>query len=259
MIIEILRNASHYTVQEIILLLIVMLFALTVSFSFHEFMHAFVADWLGDDTPRLYGRVTMNPKAHLDPMGTAMLLLVGFGWGKPVMYNPSKLRRFKSRRLMNIMVTLAGVTGNLIVALISMCIISLILVFTGNASTFPLYESTLLVSMGLNRTGDFPFYAAVFIYLFYYTFMFSMSLFAFNLLPIPPLDGFNFWRHLLPVKITYSEGFKKFAQYGPMVLMGLVIIGSFSNYDILSTVMGWLEYPAMFLISFIAGLFGHLG
>ena len=77
MLIELIRNGSNYSVREVVLMIIVMLFALTISFSFHEFMHAVVAYWLGDDTPRLYGRVTMNPKAHLDTMGTVLLLLVG--------------------------------------------------------------------------------------------------------------------------------------------------------------------------------------
>ena len=78
MLIQLLRNSGNLTVPQMIMMCIIMFFALAVSFSFHEFMHAFVADWLGDDTPRLYGRVTMNPLAHLDPMGTILLLLVGF-------------------------------------------------------------------------------------------------------------------------------------------------------------------------------------
>ena len=66
----------------------IFLFALTLSFSVHEFMHAAVAVWLGDPTPRNMGRLTLNPIAHVDPVGTILLLIAGFGWGKPVMYNP---------------------------------------------------------------------------------------------------------------------------------------------------------------------------
>ncbi|MBR6959893.1 MAG: site-2 protease family protein, partial [Clostridiales bacterium] len=104
--------------KEMVLHLLCMLFAITISFSVHEFMHARTAVWLGDDTPAHMGRLTLNPVAHLDPMGTVLILIAGFGWGKPVMYNPNNLKRFKSDRAMNIMVHLAGVTGNLIVGLI---------------------------------------------------------------------------------------------------------------------------------------------
>ena len=103
------------SVQEIIYLGIILIFAMTLSFSFHEFMHAAVAVWLGDETPRNMGRLTLNPLAHIDPVGAILLLLAGFGWGKPVMYNPNRLHRFKSHRLMNIMVHLAGVTGNFVI------------------------------------------------------------------------------------------------------------------------------------------------
>lgn len=259
MLIELLRNGSQYTPREIVLMIIVMLFALTISFSFHEFMHAFVADWLGDDTPRLYGRVTMNPKAHLDPMGTVLLLLVGFGWGKPVVYNPNKLKRFKSKRLMNIMVSLAGVFGNFIIALISMCTISVIMRCCGYGNAAPVLYGPMFMSSGLNGSSDVPLYAAVFCYLFYYTYLFSMSLLAFNLIPIPPLDGFHVLERLLPVKVTYSQGFKNFVRYGPMGLMILILLGNFGNIDILGTIMYYIELPAMLVINIIAGLIGVVG
>ena len=98
MIIELLNNSSDMSVQQIVFSALLMFFALCISFSIHEFMHAKVSDWLGDDVARLQGRVTLNPLAHLDPMGTILILLVGFGWGKPVMYNPNNLSRFKSKR-----------------------------------------------------------------------------------------------------------------------------------------------------------------
>lgn len=259
MIIELLRNGSQYSVREVVLLIIVMFIALTISFSFHEFMHAFVADWLGDDTPRLLGRVTMNPLAHLDPMGTALLLLVGFGWGKPVVYNPTKLRRFKSKKLMNIMVSLAGVTGNFIIALIAMCIVSLIMRVNGYGNAMPLLYAPMFMNAGLAGTGDVPLYAAVFCYTFYYTYMFSMSLLAFNLLPIPPLDGFHVLERLLPAKVTYSNGFRNFVRYGPMALLVLILLGDFGNVDILGYIMGIIRLPGELLIALLAGLIGVAG
>ncbi len=259
MLIQILKNIHEYTPTQLILFIVIMLFALAVSFSFHEFMHAFVADWLGDDTPRLYGRVTMNPMAHLDPMGTVLLLLVGFGWGKPVVYNPGKLNRFKSRKLMNIMVSLAGIFGNFIVGLVAMVIISIIMLATGFATTSPVFDCSIYIAAGFMGGYKVPFYGAVFCMLFYYTFLFSLSLFAFNLLPVPPLDGFRVIQFLLPVKVTYSQGFRNFAHYGPMVLLVLIILGDFGNFDILSTIMSVIEAPVLFIINFLAGLIGHLG
>ena len=117
MLISLIRSGLEP--QMIIFMVIIYVFAMTLSFSVHEFMHASTAVWLGDPTPRNMGRLTLNPLAHLDPVGTILLLVAGFGWGKPVMYNPRNLRRFKSYRGMNIMVHLAGVTGNFIVGLIS--------------------------------------------------------------------------------------------------------------------------------------------
>ena len=104
MLIQLIRNAGNMTPQQMIFSALLMFFALALSFSVHEFMHAFVANALGDDIPRLQGRLTLNPVAHLDPMGTVLIILVGFGWGKPVMYNPNNLYKLKSKRLMNIMV-----------------------------------------------------------------------------------------------------------------------------------------------------------
>ena len=80
--------------------------AILVGLTFHEAAHGFASYWLGDPTPKLQGRLTLNPVAHLDPMGTVLIILVGFGWGKPVMYNPNNLYKLKSKRLMNIMLHL---------------------------------------------------------------------------------------------------------------------------------------------------------
>ena len=256
MLIQLIRNAGQMTPQQMILSALLMFFALALSFSVHEFMHAFVANKLGDDIPRLQGRVTLNPLAHLDPMGTLLILIVGFGWGKPVMYNPNNLYKLKSKRLMNIMVSLAGVTGNLFVALISMIIISVIMRATGFATRNPVSEALYYVSAGLIGGYGVPPYAAVFCYLFYYTFLFSMGLFAFNLIPIPPLDGYHVIEHLLPYKVMYSEGFRNFTRYGPMVLMFLILIGNFGSFDILGTVMSLIQMPFIFVINIIAGLIG---
>ena len=239
MIIELFRQ--QIPMQEKVYYLIVILFALTLSFAIHEFMHAAVAVWLGDETPRNMGRLTLNPLAHLDPMGTILLLVAGFGWGKPVMYNPRNLRRLKSYRGMNIMVHLAGVTGNFVLAYL--------------ASIFTILFSSLELRFGGNIELIFRALADA----FSYTYVFSLMLLAFNLLPIPPLDGFHVLERLLPVKVTYSQGFKNFVRYGPMGLMILILLGNFGNIDILGTIMYYIELPAMLVINIIAGLIGVVG
>ena len=89
---------SGYTGSELFFLIIVSLFAIVLSFSVHEFAHSLAATKLGDNTSKNMGRLTLNPLSHLDPLGTVLLLLFGFGWGKPVVYNRNNLTKLKSRK-----------------------------------------------------------------------------------------------------------------------------------------------------------------
>ena len=221
------------SVQEIIYLGIILIFAMTLSFAFHEFMHAAVAVWLGDETPRNMGRLTLNPLAHIDPVGAILLLLAGFGWGKPVMYNPNRLHRFKSHRLMNIMVHLAGVTGNFVIALFANIIAMLFAALSVRFSN---------MEMVCRALYD----------LFSYTHYFSLLLLAFNLIPIPPLDGFHVLEELLPVKVRYSEGYKKFQRFAPYIIFVVFLIGRFTTIPLLSTLIELIERPFAALIDLIS-------
>ena len=225
---------SGYDIQTIIYMLIIYVIALTLSFSIHEFMHATVAVWLGDPTPRNMGRGTLNPIAHMDPIGTILLLTAGFGWGKPVMYNPSNLHRFKNHRWMNIMVHLAGVTGNFLLGTVSMILGSLFyhLVLRFSDASF---------GIALKALSD----------VFLYTYAFSMMLLAFNLLPIPPLDGFHVLQELLPYKVRYSQGYRQFERWSPMILMAIFFIGYVSRISILSKVVSIIQWPFEKIIGFI--------
>ena len=214
-----------------------MLFAITLSFSFHEYMHARVAVWLGDETPANMGRLTMNPVAHMDIMGVILILVAGIGWGKPVMYNPSRLDRFKSARLMNIMVHLAGVTGNLIIALIAS-------VFAG-------------VLAALSTRFDHIIVLALYL-LAAYTISFSLMLLAFNLLPIPPLDGFHVLEELLPYKVKSSDGYMKFQRISPMILWGVFLLSALGRIPILSVVISVIEFPFSFVCNLVETLFSWL-
>ena len=247
MLIQLIRNAGQMTPQQMILSALLMFFALALSFSVHEFMHAFVANKLGDDIPRLQGRVTLNPIAHLDPMGTLLILIVGFGWGKPVMYNPNNLYKLKSKRLMNIMVHLAGVTGNFVLALLSMIIVTIVMMLTGTKTMLPAVDVAYYLVAGINGVGA-PLPAVAIVYVFYYVYTFSIMLMAFNLIPI-----------LLPYRVRYSDGFMKFEKFAPMVLLALILMGSFTNVDVLQLIVNIIAFPAEFVISLICGFIGYLG
>lgn len=228
MLFSILR--SGYSVSEMIYYLLIFFVAISISFAVHEFAHAIVAYKLGDSTPYNMGRVTLNPLAHIDPVGALLLILCGFGWGKPVVFNPSNITKTKKRRLGVIMVSAAGVTANFIVAFISALIVVALSVLVYNIGT----QSTIIATMLL---------------LFSSIRDISLGLLAFNLIPIPPLDGFHIVDELLPFKLHFSDGYKAFVQYGPKVLFALIILGNFLNIPILSVLMGWIEFPFAWIIN----------
>jgi Zn-dependent protease len=168
------------------------LIALVVGLTFHEFSHAFVADQLGDHRPRALGRVSLNPLNHLDPMGSIMLLLAGFGWAKPVPVNPYALR--PGRRGMS-MVAGAGPVANVVVALLAAIV------------------HRTLVAVGVD---GFALDAAGF------TVLFNLALAILNLLPIPPLDGYNIVLPFLPPNVAVQV--QRNAHYGMFVLLGLILV-----------------------------------
>ena len=172
--------------------------ALVVAISMHEFAHALAADLQGDRMPRAMGRLTPNPARHLDPLGSLMLLLVGFGWGKPVEFRPQALR---SQRFGAAIVALAGPMMNLLLAFIA----SLLWV----AFDTPLF----------NTTGDFL------------TRFISLNVFlaVFNLLPLPPLDGSRLLTIFLPPRHHRIIYFLD--QYGFLILLGLVFFGGLAMLD----------------------------
>lgn len=166
------------------------LIALIVAVTIHEFSHAFVADYLGDPTPRLKGRVTLNPLAHLDPLGTLMILFARFGWGKPVPVDPYNFREPKKD---SALVSLAGPASNLILAFLLSLIIKL-----------PL--------------------SPIFAYLIMPILIINVTLAFFNLLPIHPLDGFTIVEGILPDGL--ARLWSSFRSIGLFLLVFLVISGS---------------------------------
>ncbi|MBI2303981.1 MAG: site-2 protease family protein [Chloroflexi bacterium] len=189
---------------------------LVVAISVHEFSHALVAYQLGDDTARLRGRLSLNPLVHLDPIGTLMLLVIGFGWGKPVPVNPYYLR--PGPRGGMAMVGLAGPLSNLVTAgLIALPM---------RLGVYP-WHSPLLYAPFAQRTWSWL-VADVLGYVIF----FNIILALFNLIPIPPLDGFNVIQGLVPRDVGHGT-FSRLAQYGPMILLLVVAYDIFTGRGIL--------------------------
>ncbi|AJD28748.1 site-2 protease family protein [Clostridium botulinum] len=168
----------NYRILSKILIIPAILVGLTV----HEFAHAYVADKLGDKTPKFQGRLTLNPFSHIDIIGFIMILLIGFGWAKPVQINPSALKRgYKDE----IKVSVAGVTANIVTAFI-----------------FALLTAFLL-KMDLIILGDVTSLGGIIGVILAYIVRINCMLAVFNLMPIPGLDGFDILRDLWP-KIFYK-------------------------------------------------------
>ncbi len=191
--------------------LISRLIILVIALSFHEFSHALIADRLGDDTPRRTGRLTLNPLKHLDPLGSLMLLVVGFGWAKPVQVNPYALKKRSSAGMM--WVSLAGPASNLLLAILG---------------ALPLRFKLVTYSAS---QGIFP-TAADFLYAFV---VINLLLSIFNLIPISPLDGEKILEFLLPAK--WADAYARFQPYGPVLLMVLIFVAPLAGIDILSSIM----------------------
>jgi len=197
---------------------------LLLAFTFHEFAHAAVATALGDPTPRMHGRLTLNPLAHLDMMGTLTLVLVGFGWAKPVPVNPYEVRRKTKAGMM--LVSLAGPATNLLLA-----VIAAIPLRFGWVSLRP------TTSAFLPSWGSFLFEFLTI----------NLALFFFNLLPLAPLDGEKVITFFLPDH--WVDVFDRIRPYSPLILLAIVFILPMFGINILEvTIWRPLQGLASFLI-----------
>jgi Zn-dependent protease len=168
---------------------------LMVAFTFHEFSHAYVAYKFGDPTAKKQGRLTLNPIQHLDPLGTILIFIAGFGWARPV---PVNSFFFKKPRLAGVLVSVAGPLSNLILASLGF-IIWYSLSKAGTAASLPVYV---------------PEFLDLFIQL-------NIVLFIFNLLPFPPLDGYRIVEDLAPKNLKAKM--TKLETYGSLIFIILVI------------------------------------
>ncbi|MDP2966299.1 MAG: site-2 protease family protein [Pelolinea sp.] len=185
---------------------------LLVAFTFHEFAHAWTATRFGDDTPRLYGRLTLNPLSHLDMMGSLMLLFTGFGWAKPVPINPRRIQQHSRAALM--LVALSGPAANFILALLA----SIPLRFGWVVSSAPLVD----------------FFPTPYQFLIYFL-LTNLGLMLFNLIPLPPLDGDEVLSFFLPPAMQRS--WDNVRPYGPYILLALLILGPMVGLSLIDKVL----------------------
>lgn len=206
--------------------IILMIPGMLIAFTFHEYAHAFVADRLGDKTPRFQGRLTLNPAAHIDPLGFLAVIVFRFGWAKPVQTNPSAYKDYYKDDLK---VSLAGPMMNFLVAIVLSIILG---IYVGSVYKFlPRNLSGILYSM---------LFLAITI---------NVNIGIFNLIPIPGLDGFHVLRDAFP-KVFYKYE-AKFYQYQMIIMLLLVVGGS----RIISIPSSALINLMVRLASTIAGLF----
>ncbi len=197
------------------------LISVIVAISVHEWAHAYAAHKMGDDTAKNLGRMTINPFAHLDITGFLMLMLVGFGWAKPV---PINERNFKDQRKGMLLVSCAGIIANLIMAMVAILII-LTLKWTG--CIYPISDTgNIFTAMDITNTYTVS-TAAMWAFLFLYMFAsINCSLFVFNLLPIAPLDGSHIFEILL-IRKTGPRPWLWLRKNGRYVLIGFMLISVF--------------------------------
>lgn len=175
-------------------------FALLVAITVHEAAHAWMAYKLGDYTAKYAGRVTLNPLAHLDPIGTIMIFLAHFGWGKPVPYNPNNLKNPKEG---SALIAIAGPVANLLTAMIL---------------SIPLQHFGFTEILGENLGNFVKNTVFVTVYL-------NVGLMVFNILPIAPLDGSKLIGAFIPDK--YYSQYQEYLRMGPYILIGLILLQNF--------------------------------
>lgn len=192
-------------------LIISRVLTLIIALTVHEFAHAFVADRFGDDTPRIMGRLTLNPLKHLDVMGSLLLIIAGFGWAKPVPVNPAKLHEHSRSAFM--WVSIAGPAANLLLACLAAIPLRFNLIPTLPASTILPSISSFLITF----------------------FVINLVLMVFNLLPLPPLDGEKILEFLLPE--SWASQYAKIKPFGPILLLVVVFVLPRFGFDLVNLIM----------------------
>ncbi len=207
---------SDLTAKDAVIHFLITIFVYMVSLSIHEFAHAFAAYKCGDPTAKMAGRMTLNPLKHLDMFGFFLFIFLGIGWAKPVPVNPLNFKKYKTGTRI---VSIVGVTANLLLGLISAGTVAVLISTVGAGGVALGYVYSILM----------------------YFMLVNSFLFMFNILPIPPMDGFNFIT-------TFMKGENKFIKFmlknGFRLLIGIILVTSlidlFFGFDIFTEYLALL-------------------
>lgn len=202
------------------------LIALVIAITVHEFAHAFAAERLGDPTPRLMGRLTLNPLAHLDPLGTIMLLVARFGWGKPVQFDPFNLR---NPRRDSAIISIAGPISNMLTAGLAAILLQILFAFRVQLLTASPIVGMIVIPL---------------VALLQPIIIFNVILAIFNLVPVHPLDGFKIVGGLLPEE--QSRSWHELERYGMIFLLFLII-----PFNGVSTISKFISPAINFVVSLL--------
>ena len=228
---------GNYTIQEKFIVIVAYLVSIYFAIVLHEIGHGFVAHLNGDDTAKINGRLSMNPLRHFDPLGLAMMVLIGMGWARPV---PVDSRNFRSERKGMVTVALAGVTVNLILS------------FLG----FGLYVGMGAIIQKV-ITNEIAFVIVeLFYFIGYLSAFLNISLIAFNLLPIFPLDGFRLIEAFTKPDNKFVVFMRKYSRYIFLALIMLDIIGDRTGWpcNVLSMYIGLVQDGITKLYALIFGI-----
>ena len=208
---------SDLTASEAVIHFLITIFVYMISLTIHEFMHAFSAFKMGDPTAKLAGRMTLNPFKHLDMMGFLMFIFLGVGWAKPVPVNPLNFKKFKKGTRV---VSIAGVVSNFILGLISAITFAVLFANVGAGGVAMGYVYTILM----------------------YFMLVNSFLVMFNILPLPPMDGYNFVSSFLKPENRFSKFMIRNAY---KILIGILIVGFFTDmffgFDIFNVYLALLN------------------
>ena len=221
----VLMSLMSYSSFDLMALLLT-LPAVIIAITFHEYAHAYAADKLGDDTPRMQGRLNLNPLSHLDPVGFMLLMFAGFGWGKPVQINPRNFNRNVRMDKGEAIVSVAGPLMNFILAIVSAIILGAIYMFAP-------------ASFLMNTVGN------IIYILLQELVIINIGLGVFNLIPLPPLDGSKIFRNFMSYKVkAWLDKNERYFYFAFLILWVTGLAG-----QVISPIITWITM----------GLFNGLG